>query len=137
MSETARTDPIRTARRVAGIRYAVRDVVVLADELRRAGREMFYLNIGDPNLFGWRPPEHVIDATCRAMRDNLNGYAPSDGVDEAREAIRRDAITRGFLSIQHIWTGSGCSEVIDMALTVERERPWPLTTRVAGDEAEP
>lgn len=109
--------PIAPANRVANVRYAVRDVAVLADELRRAGRRMLYLNIGDPNPFGFRPPEHVLEAVFTAMRTNKNGYAPSDGIEEAVGAIERDAAARGIGPIVHTWVGSGCSEVIDMALS--------------------
>lgn len=111
------TKPIAPAERVANVRYAVRDVVVLADQLRRQGMRMLYLNIGDPNPFGFRPPQHVLDAVHRAMQDNLDGYAPSDGIDEALVAINTDAKARGIGPIVHTWVGSGCSEVIDMALS--------------------
>jgi alanine-synthesizing transaminase len=109
--------PIAPAERVRNVRYAVRDVVVLADQLRREGKRMLALNIGDPNPFGFRPPEHVLEATFAAMQRNLNGYAPSDGIAEAIEAIERDAKSRGIGPIVYTWVGSGCSEVIDMALS--------------------
>lgn len=102
---------------MAGVRYAVRDVVVQAEKLRRAGRRTLNLNIGDPNPFGFTPPAHLIEATERAMRDNKNGYAPSEGIPEALAAIESDATRRGVRNICHTWIGSGCSEVIDMALT--------------------
>jgi alanine-synthesizing transaminase len=108
---------LRPAARVRHVRYAVRDVVVLADRLRREGRRMLDLNIGDPNPFGFRPPEAMVEAVARAMRENRNGYAPSDGVEEALDSIRRDAGSRGIGSIVHTWIGSGCSEVIEMALS--------------------
>jgi alanine-synthesizing transaminase len=109
--------PIAPAKRVANVRYAVRDVAVLADKLRREGRRMLYLNIGDPNPFGFRAPEHLLTAVRQAMESNRNGYAPSDGIDEALAAIRRDATARGIGPIVHAWVGNGCSEVIDMALS--------------------
>ncbi len=109
--------PIRPAARVRNVRYAVRDVVVLADRLRKTGKKMFYLNIGDPNPFGFRPPAHLIEAVHRAMLENRNGYASSEGVEEALQAIGRDAERKGIRSIVHAWVGNGCSEVIDMALT--------------------
>lgn len=109
--------PIAPANRVANVRYAVRDVAVLADQLRREGRRMLYLNIGDPNPFGFRPPQHVLDAVHAAMEANKNGYAPSDGIEEATSAINRDAAARGIGPIVHTWVGNGCSEVIDMALS--------------------
>jgi alanine-synthesizing transaminase len=109
--------PIAPAERVRNVRYAVRDVVVLADQLRREGKRMLALNIGDPNPFGFRPPAHLLEATFAAMQANRNGYAPSDGIDEAVAAIEKDAKSRGIGPIVYTWVGSGCSEVIDMALS--------------------
>ncbi|MSR74142.1 MAG: aminotransferase class I/II-fold pyridoxal phosphate-dependent enzyme [Planctomycetes bacterium] len=78
---------------------------------------MLCLNIGDPNQFGFAPPEHLLSAVEGAMRRNQNGYAPSEGIAEALQAIESDAQARGIRNICHTWVGNGCSEVIDMALT--------------------
>lgn len=109
--------PIPAAHRVRNVRYAVRDVVVLANSLREKGMRMFDLNIGDPNPFGFKPPAHMIEAVHRAMVENRNGYAPSEGIRPAVDAIERDARARGIGPIVHTWIGNGCSEVIDMAMT--------------------
>ena len=108
---------IAPARRVRDVKYAVRDVVVLAEQLAAEGRRMLYLNIGDPNPFGFRPPEAMISAVKDAMDANHNGYAPSDGIDVALEAIARETARKKVRSPVYTWTGSGASEVIDMALT--------------------
>ena len=63
--------------RTNNITYAVRDIVVLANQVAKTGKEMLYLNIGDPNLYDFVPPKHLVDATYQAMLKNLNGYAPS------------------------------------------------------------
>jgi alanine-synthesizing transaminase len=105
------------AERTRDIRYAVRDVVLLAEEAARAGHEMLYLNVGDPNIFDFAPPKHIIDAVDEAMRANRNGYAPSSGIDDAREAIEREATRVGIRSIVHTAVTSGASEAIDLALT--------------------
>lgn len=111
------------AARTREIRYAVRDVLLVADEVARTGREMLYLNIGDPNLYDFAPPAHIVDAVARAMRDNLNGYAPSSGIPDAVGAIRHEAERKGIsgsrgdgAEIQHIYVTSGCSEAIELAL---------------------
>ncbi len=41
---------ITPAVRTNNITYAVRDIVVLANQVAKSGKEMLYLNIGDPNL---------------------------------------------------------------------------------------
>ena len=43
--------PIKPASRTLDIRYAVRDIVVLAQEVAKSGKDMLYLNIGDPNIY--------------------------------------------------------------------------------------
>lgn len=113
-STHART--IQPARRTRDIRYAVRDIVVLAEEAARSGREMLYLNIGDPNLFDFAPPAHLVQATVDAMQSNLNGYAPSSGIGDALNAINREAARKGISNICHTYVTSGASEAIDLAL---------------------
>ena len=77
--------------RTDNITYAVRDIVVLANEVAKSGKEMLYLNIGDPNIYDFEPPEHLVKATYDAMLKNYNGYAPSSGINEAIESIEREA----------------------------------------------
>ena len=45
---------IKPAIRTENITYAVRDIILVANEAAKAGKELLYLNIGDPNLFGER-----------------------------------------------------------------------------------
>src|SRR3954462_9888588 len=93
--------PIRTARRIDDVTYAVRDVVTLARQAEAAGKKILSLNIGDPCQFDFRSPEPVVEAIVKALRDNKNSYSASEGTPEAREAIRRDAEERkGIRSIQ-------------------------------------
>ena len=97
--------------------YAVRDVVVLAQQVAASGREMLYLNIGDPNLFDFATPDHVVEATAKAMRDNRNGYAPSTGIPAAVAAIARDAERNHIKNIKDIFVTTGASEAIDVCLS--------------------
>jgi alanine-synthesizing transaminase len=118
MSTTTRVSrAIRPAERTREIKYAVRDVVLLAEEAARAGKEMLYLNIGDPNIFDFATPPHIIQATHEAMLANHCGYAPSAGIADALDAIRGEAERKGISSIQHISVNSGASEAIELALT--------------------
>ena len=52
-----KTEKIIPAVRTNNITYAVRDIVVLADKVAKTGKEMLFLNIGDPNLFDFAPAE--------------------------------------------------------------------------------
>jgi alanine-synthesizing transaminase len=129
---SAASRAIVPARRTEKIRYAVRDIVVLAEEVARTGREMLYLNIGDPNLFDFAPPAHVIRATHEAMLANHNGYAPSSGIPAARDAIKRAAQRAGISAINHVCVTSGASEAIDLALTALVNRGENVLTPSPG-----
>lgn len=112
-----KSQKIAPAIRTKDITYAVRDIVVLANEVAKTGKEMLYLNIGDPNLFDFAPPKHMIDATYQAMLKNLNGYAPSSGIKSAIQSIEKEAERKGIKNIQDIFITTGASEAIDVCLT--------------------
>ncbi|MGQ9797831.1 MAG: aminotransferase class I/II-fold pyridoxal phosphate-dependent enzyme [Ignavibacterium sp.] len=103
--------------RTNNITYAVRDIVVLANQVAKTGKEMLYLNIGDPNLFDFEPPKHLVEATYKAMLENKNGYAPSSGIKEAVDAIEREAERKGITNVHDIFITTGASEAIDICLT--------------------
>ncbi len=108
---------IKPAERTEKITYAVRDIVVLANQVAKTGREMLYLNIGDPNLFDFIPPRHMIDATYDAMLRNKNGYSPSSGIKEAVDAIEMEAERKGIKNVHDIFVTTGASEAIELAVT--------------------
>jgi alanine-synthesizing transaminase len=108
---------IMPARRTEEITYAVRDVVILAEKAAASGMKMSYLNIGDPNLFDFETPPHIIDACHQAMLANRNGYAPSSGIKDALAAVRRQADRSRIRGVQHVYITSGASEAIDLAMT--------------------
>jgi alanine-synthesizing transaminase len=105
------------AEKTENVKYAIRDIVVLANEVAKTGKKMFYLNIGDPNIFDHETPSTVIEATCKAIRDNHNGYAPSSGIKQATDAIARDAEKKGITNILDIFVTTGASEAIEICLT--------------------
>ncbi|MBL1217518.1 MAG: aminotransferase class I/II-fold pyridoxal phosphate-dependent enzyme [Planctomycetes bacterium] len=117
MPATTHSRAIVPAERTRDIKYAVRDVVVLANQVAAGGMEMLYLNIGDPNVYDFVTPPHIIEATYQAMLANRNGYAPSSGIPEAVQAINREAARKGIDSICHTFVTSGASEGIELALS--------------------
>lgn len=109
---------IRTAKRVDRFTYAIRNIVVEAKKVEQTGMTVRYLNIGDPNQFGFLTPPHLIEAVVKAMRDGHNGYAPSPGIVAAREAAAADFVSRGVnVSADRVLITSGTSEGIELALT--------------------
>jgi len=105
------------SRRSENIRYAVRDIVLIADELVKEGREILYLNIGDPLQYDFETPPHMVEACHNAMKKGHNGYSPSSGVGEAIDAVRRSAEAKGIREIRDIYICTGGSEAIELALT--------------------
>ncbi|MGC2477072.1 MAG: aminotransferase class I/II-fold pyridoxal phosphate-dependent enzyme [Candidatus Sulfotelmatobacter sp.] len=110
------TREIAAASRLENVRYAIRDLACVADEVIQQGHKVLPLNIGDPNVFDFQTPAHMIEAVYKAMRDGKNGYSPSSGVKPALEAIRREAARKGITSIQDVFVTSGVSETVDICL---------------------
>jgi alanine-synthesizing transaminase len=108
---------VLAATRLANVRYAIRDLAVLADEVGRQGKEILPLNIGDPLQFDFITPPHMIEAVVKAMRDGLNGYAPSLGVPEAVAAVRAKAERKGIRNIQSVFITAGVSEAVDVCVS--------------------
>jgi len=111
------TSAIPVAGRVAGFTYAIRNIVAEARKVEAGGKTIKYLNIGDPIPFGFKTPPHLIAAVERAMRDGHNGYAPSPGIQSAREAVAADFTSRGLpTSPERVIITSGASEGIELAI---------------------
>ena len=108
---------IAPAVRLENVRYAIRDLACVADEVVKQGHKILPLNIGDPNVFDFQTPAHMIEAVYKAMRDNKNGYAPSSGISEALAAIRGEAARKGITNIQDVFVTTGVSETVDLCLT--------------------
>ena len=112
------TSPIPVAGRLKAFEYAIRNVVAEAEKVEAAGRQVRYLNIGDPVAFAFKTPPHLIAAVERAMRDGENGYTPASGVLSAREAVAADYTARGLpISPDRVVLTSGTSEGIDLVLS--------------------
>jgi alanine-synthesizing transaminase len=111
------THEILPAGRLQNVRYAIRDLAVIADQVSKQGHRILPLNIGDPLNFDFETPPHLIEAVYKAMREGKNGYAPSKGIPEALEAISREAGRKGITQIQDAFVTSGVSETVDVCLT--------------------
>jgi alanine-synthesizing transaminase len=109
---------IPVAQRISQFSYAIRNIVVEAQRVEAAGTRVRYLNVGNPPAFGFQPPQSMIDAVARAMRDGENGYGPSPGIAPARDAVAREYTSRGWpITADRVLITAGTSEGIDLALT--------------------
>ena len=111
------TREIAAASRLENVRYAIRDLACVADDVAKQGHKILPLNIGDPNVFDFVTPPHLIEAVYKAMKDGKNGYAPSSGIKEALEAIRGEAGRKGISNIQDVFVTSGVSESVEICLS--------------------
>ena len=110
---------ITPARRIANIRYAIRDIMTEAEKVRALGRTLTPLNIGDPAAVGgFRAPEHLVEAVRQAWADHRYEYAPSAGLPEAREAVAADHVRRGHrVNPADVIITAGLSEAIRFLIT--------------------
>jgi aspartate/methionine/tyrosine aminotransferase len=103
--------------------YAIRNIVVEAERVEAAGTKVRYLNIGDPVAFGFKTPAHLIEAVTRALRDGHNGYGPSAGIREAREAVASEHSAKGWpIQPDRVFITAGTSEAIELTLTALLDR---------------
>ena len=103
---------------MAGVTYAIRRIVAEARKAEAAGKKIHYLNTGDPVAFGFDTPAHMLEAVHKSLRDGENGYGPSVGLLEAREAIAAENTSRGWpISPDRVVLTAGSSEGIDFVLT--------------------
>ena len=106
---------MKVSRKVAGVEYAIRDIVLAAREVEKGGTKVDYLNIGDPVQYGFRPPQNVIDAYIGAISSGNNFYAPSEGLPQLREEIARKEARKGLRTgPENIIVTNGLSEALDM-----------------------
>src|SRR5215813_8129422 len=108
---------VPAAQRLENVRYAIRDLACVADEVAKKGHKILPLNIGDPINFDFQTPAHLIESVYKAMKDGKNGYAPSQGVSVALDAIRAEAERKGITSVQDVFVTSGVSETVDICLS--------------------
>jgi aspartate/methionine/tyrosine aminotransferase len=70
------------------------EVLARAEALKRAGRDIINLGIGQPDF---KTPPHVVEAAAKALSDGHHGYTPAAGIQPLREAVA------GYL---HRWRGA-------------------------------
>ena len=109
-------DQIPVSSRASSIEYAIRDVVVPATELEHQGYEILKLNIGDPIAYPGLPtPPHMVDAYVEALQSGRNGYSPSYGLPELRQAIAVDEQRKGWdATSDDIYVCHGVTEALQL-----------------------
>jgi alanine-synthesizing transaminase len=109
---------LKVSERTAGVEYAIRDIIMHAREYeKKNGKNVIYLNIGDPVQYDFPTPEHIKNALIKAVQDNQNYYTASEGLPELRQAIVEKEKGKGFdVTENDVLVTNGVSEALDMTL---------------------
>ena len=109
---------MKVSKKVAGVEYAIRDIVSAAKDLENQGRTIDYLNIGDPVQYGFQPPDNVKQALIDAVKNGNNYYSASEGMTELRDAIAQKENLKGLsIDKDDILVTNGVSEGLDMVIS--------------------
>jgi len=109
---------LKISKKVAGVEYAIRDIVLAARKVEQKGMKVNYLNIGDPVQFGFQPPDNVKEAMINAIRKGENYYSASEGLKELRVEIAKKENAKGLsISDDDILITNGVSEGLDMVIS--------------------
>jgi len=93
-------------------------MLAVAREVERSGKEVIYLNIGDPAKFDFQPPAHIRRALTRAVETCCNYYAASEGILALREAVaeKEKKMNSVPISCEDVIVTSGISEGIQFLM---------------------
>ena len=109
---------MKISKKVAGVEYAIRDIVSSARDIEQQGRKVEYLNIGDPVQFGFQPPDNVKQALIDAVKNGKNFYTQSEGLPELLDEIAKKENSKGFsVDAKNILVTNGVSEGLDMVIS--------------------
>ncbi|MHA7648092.1 aminotransferase class I/II-fold pyridoxal phosphate-dependent enzyme [Nitrosopumilus sp. S4] len=109
---------MKVSKKVAGVEYAIRDIVLAARKVQQKGMQVDYLNIGDPVQFGFQPPDNVRQALIDAINSGENYYSSSEGLLELRQEIAKKENTKGLsIGADEILVTNGVSEGLDMVIS--------------------
>ena len=107
-------EAITSSRRADGVEYAIRDVVAKAEEVRRTGKRIIHLNIGDPVKYGFDTPAHIKEAAKKAIDVGENYYSASEGLRDLREAVaeKENFVNHAQIEARNVLITEGISEAI-------------------------
>ena len=109
---------LKVSKKVVGVEYAIRDIVLAARKVEQTGMKVDYLNIGDPVQFGFQPPDNVKQALINSINKGENYYSTSEGLLELREEIAKKENAKGLsITADDILITNGVSEGLDMVIS--------------------
>ena len=109
---------MKISKKVAGVEYAIRDIVSAAREIEKQGKKVDYLNIGDPVQFGFQPPDNVKQALIDSVKNGNNFYTQSEGLPELLDEIAKKESAKGLsIDSENVLVTNGVSEGLDMVIS--------------------
>ncbi|MBV9177570.1 MAG: aminotransferase class I/II-fold pyridoxal phosphate-dependent enzyme [Nitrososphaeraceae archaeon] len=108
---------MKVSERTCGVEYAIRDIISYARAYESTGKQITYLNIGDPVKYDFVTPKHIKQALIDAVNNNQNYYTESEGLFELREAIVEKESQKGLsVTEEDVLVTNGVSEGLDMIM---------------------
>jgi alanine-synthesizing transaminase len=108
---------LKVSNRTSEVEYAIRDIIVHAREYEKSGRQIIYLNIGDPVKYDFKTPIHIKQALIDSVSHDFNYYTDSEGLYELREAIVEKESRKGLsITAEDVLVTNGVSEGLDMTM---------------------
>ena len=109
---------MKISKKVAGVEYAIRDIVSAAREIEKQGKKVDYLNIGDPVQFGFQPPDNVKQALIDSVKNGNNFYTQSEGLPDLLDEIAKKENAKGFsIESENVLVTNGVSEGLVMVIS--------------------
>ncbi|MEA2070199.1 MAG: aminotransferase class I/II-fold pyridoxal phosphate-dependent enzyme [Asgard group archaeon] len=111
----SQTNKLPMTARVKKLEYAIREISAEARKLAKKGKDLLWLNIGDPNKFDFETPKNIVEAFIKAAKNNKSFYSESQGIVPLREAIvEKETTFNGArdLTIDDVHVTAGISEGI-------------------------
>ena len=108
---------MKVSDRTFGVEYAIRDIISHARQYEKSGKNIIYLNIGDPVKYDFPTPPHIKQALIDAVTKDQNYYAESEGIPELRKAIAEKESKKGLsVNPDDVLVTNGVSEGLDMIM---------------------
>jgi len=84
----------------SGLTYEIRNIVRVAEELIKSGRQVYFENIGDPVIKGEKIPVWMKDIIKEVIDEDLSfAYSPTKGVLTTREFLAEQVNKKGGVQI--------------------------------------
>jgi len=110
--------PIKKSKKLDDVCYDIRGPVLeKARQMEEEGHKIIKLNIGNLAVFGFEPPDEIVQDMIRNM-GNASGYTDSKGMFAPRKSVMHYTQQKNIqgVTIEDIYLGNGASELIVMSM---------------------